>query len=378
MTSFSTPNNNIPPHTFSTDHNKYTKRLHNNNNKDNKNHNNSRNSNSNSNSNNNNNNILLRVSGAGQACAACKYQRRKCAPDCVLAPYFPHDRQCQFLNAHKLFGVSKITKIIRHLDHQQLKDEAMRTIIFQSDVRANDPVGGCYRIIKDLQRHIDYCKAELEIVLHQLAYCRAQAVAAAAAASEQQQQILTTTDQESFNDNNCDIGVVNQADALVNNNNNASSYEHQQPIDHNYHPHDSYYNHPRCDQQAEDDQQYDEIRDGQLDLTDINFPWSLQEQESTSTASTAPNSMMKQLSLNDQCDNMKEPINLEGFSGFGSFQHEQTFDQHSCDTCSFNNGEAIQQRNRLQLKEEGESLQHARRSRSKGAATLFTFTNCTC
>ncbi|CAN4098512.1 unnamed protein product [Withania somnifera] len=312
MTSFTTNNNNnIPihhhqtPHTFITDHNnlnhKYNKRVHNSN---------------------NNKNILLRVSGTGQACAACKYQRRKCAPDCVLAPYFPHDRQRQFLNAHKLFGVSNITKIIRHLD-QPLKDEAMRTIIFQSDVRANDPVGGCYRIITDLQRHIDYFKAELEVVLHQLAYCRAQAVAAS-----EQQQIVTdhhATDQESFNDNNCD-GVVNQADPLVNNN-NASPYE-KQPID-QYHPHDSYYNYPRCDQQQEDDQQYDEIQDGQLDLTDINFSWSLHEQESTSTS--APNSWMKQLSVTDQCDNIKQPI-LEGFSGFGSFEQDQTFDQQSYST----------------------------------------------
>ncbi|XP_062024772.1 LOB domain-containing protein 22 isoform X1 [Rosa rugosa] len=118
--------------------------------------------------------------GNTQACAACKYQRRKCAPDCILAPYFPHDRQRQFLNAHKLFGVSNITKIIKHLDHRD-KEEAMRTIIFQSDVRASDPVGGCYRIIQELQRLIEYNKAELDIVLHQLAICRAQA-------QQQQQQ----------------------------------------------------------------------------------------------------------------------------------------------------------------------------------------------
>ncbi|XP_050383975.1 LOB domain-containing protein 22 [Argentina anserina] len=112
--------------------------------------------------------------GNTQACAACKYQRRKCAPDCILAPYFPHDRQRQFLNAHKLFGVSNITKIIKPLTQHQ-KEEAMRTIIFQSDVRASDPVGGCYRIIHELQRLIEYNKAELDIVLHQLAICRAQA-----------------------------------------------------------------------------------------------------------------------------------------------------------------------------------------------------------
>ncbi|KAJ6389533.1 hypothetical protein OIU77_027791 [Salix suchowensis] len=118
-----------------------------------------------------------------QACAACKYQRRKCAPDCILAPYFPHNRQRQFLNAHKLFGVSNIGKIIKNLNPPE-KDEAMRTIIFQSDVRANDPVGGCYRMIRDLQREIEYSRAELDFVLHQLAIYRAQA------AAQQQTQLI--------------------------------------------------------------------------------------------------------------------------------------------------------------------------------------------
>ncbi|GMI73034.1 LOB domain-containing protein 22 [Hibiscus trionum] len=108
-----------------------------------------------------------------QACAACKYQRRKCAPDCVLAPYFPHHRQRQFQNAHKLFGVSNITKILKPLNPPD-KDIAMHTIVFQSDARANDPVGGCYRIIQELQRQIEYSQAELDLVLHHLAICRTQ------------------------------------------------------------------------------------------------------------------------------------------------------------------------------------------------------------
>uniref|UniRef100_A0A803LD89 LOB domain-containing protein n=1 Tax=Chenopodium quinoa TaxID=63459 RepID=A0A803LD89_CHEQI len=114
-----------------------------------------------------------RISNGTQACAACKYQRRKCASDCALAPYFPHDRQRQFLNAHKLFGVSNITKIIRNLNPPD-KDIAMRTIIYQSDARAKDPVGGCYRIIRDLHHQIAYCKAELDLVLQQLDLCKAQ------------------------------------------------------------------------------------------------------------------------------------------------------------------------------------------------------------
>ncbi|EPS69290.1 hypothetical protein M569_05476, partial [Genlisea aurea] len=113
-------------------------------------------------------------SSTTQACAACKYQRRKCVSDCILAPYFPHDSQRQFLNAHRLFGVSNIIKIVRHLN-PPAKDHAMRTIIYQSDVRAADPVGGCYRIVRELEHRIALAKAELDIVLHQLALCRAAA-----------------------------------------------------------------------------------------------------------------------------------------------------------------------------------------------------------
>lgn len=156
------------------------------------------------NNNNNNyitsNNIISRSNGT-QACAACKYQRRKCAPDCILAPYFPHHRQRQFLNAHKLFGVSNITKIIRYLD-QPDKDQAMRTIIYQSDVRANDPVGGCYRIIRDLQRQIEYTRAELQVVLHQLAICRAQNQS-----HQHHHHMLLALDQPNINNNNHDRGL---------------------------------------------------------------------------------------------------------------------------------------------------------------------------
>ncbi|XP_061371101.1 LOB domain-containing protein 22-like [Gastrolobium bilobum] len=109
-----------------------------------------------------------------QACSACKYQRRKCGPDCILAPYFPHDHQRQFLNAHKLFGVGKIKNIIEPLDTKD-RDIAMNTIIFQSDIRATDPVGGCYRHIQHLQSQIEYYKAELQLVLQHLDFCRAQA-----------------------------------------------------------------------------------------------------------------------------------------------------------------------------------------------------------
>lgn len=112
---------------------------------------------------------------SSQACAACKYQRRKCAPNCSLAPYFPADRQKDFLNAQKLFGVSNIKKILKNVKQNE-KEAATRSIIFQANMRAIHPVGGCCHVIKELESYIQFYKAELDFVLHQIAICRAQAL----------------------------------------------------------------------------------------------------------------------------------------------------------------------------------------------------------
>ncbi|XP_031473086.1 LOB domain-containing protein 22-like [Nymphaea colorata] len=101
------------------------------------------------------------------SCASCKHQRRRCNAYCPLAPYFPHDRLAQFLNVRKLFGVSNVLRIIKDLEPQQ-RDDAMRTIIFEAEVRARDPVRGCLGVIEDLQRQINWSRAELEVTLAHL------------------------------------------------------------------------------------------------------------------------------------------------------------------------------------------------------------------
>ncbi|TVU06220.1 hypothetical protein EJB05_49421, partial [Eragrostis curvula] len=106
-----------------------------------------------------------------QACAACKYQRRKCNADCPLAPYFPADQQRRFLQAHRLFGVSNILKTLRRI-RPDLCADAMATLIYQAEVRAQDPVGGCYRVVLALERQLDALRAELAAVHHHLALCR--------------------------------------------------------------------------------------------------------------------------------------------------------------------------------------------------------------
>ncbi|KAK8692931.1 hypothetical protein V6N13_070534 [Hibiscus sabdariffa] len=109
--------------------------------------------------------------GTTSACAACKYQRRKCIPECLLAPYFPADQTKVFQNAHKLFGVSNIVKILRGLDPSQ-HAEAMRSIKYQANVRDRFPVYGCLGVINHLNYQIQLLEDEFHAVLAQLEMCR--------------------------------------------------------------------------------------------------------------------------------------------------------------------------------------------------------------
>ncbi|KAK6264939.1 hypothetical protein QUC31_013136 [Theobroma cacao] len=105
--------------------------------------------------------------GTASACAACKYQRRKCTPECPLAPYFPAEQARVFQNAHKLFGVSNILKILKNLNPAQ-QAEAMRSIKYQSNVRDQFPVYGCLGVIRQLQYQIQLVEEELHAVHAQL------------------------------------------------------------------------------------------------------------------------------------------------------------------------------------------------------------------
>ncbi|WCJ29599.1 LOB domain-containing protein 22 [Euphorbia peplus] len=114
-----------------------------------------------------------KTSAVSHACAACKYQRRKCKPDCLLAPFFPASSHLDFLAVHKLFGVSNILKTIRSFDSPPDKQAAVKSMIFHAKSRAADPVGGCYRIICQLKNQISFYEKQLlhvrqQVDLHKL------------------------------------------------------------------------------------------------------------------------------------------------------------------------------------------------------------------
>nr|WKV35390.1 lateral organ boundaries domain protein 53 [Ipomoea batatas] len=111
------------------------------------------------------------AAGGGGACAVCKHQRRKCPPDCPLAPHFPAYKQRDFLNVHKLFGVRNLTRALAAIDQRKTHD-FMVSVIYEVNARAADPVGGCLGLIQNLNHQLKYSTLELDMVNQQLAFYR--------------------------------------------------------------------------------------------------------------------------------------------------------------------------------------------------------------
>ncbi|XP_038886742.1 LOB domain-containing protein 22-like [Benincasa hispida] len=123
------------------------------------------------------------------ACAACKFQRRKCSADCPLAPYFPAHRLQDFQNVRKLFGVKNVLKTLADLEPDN-RFKAVECMIFEANCRASDLAGGCYKIIAKLQSEITLLEAQHRAVLRQLRFFRQ----TTAAAISQRGSILSELD----------------------------------------------------------------------------------------------------------------------------------------------------------------------------------------
>ncbi|XP_022996817.1 LOB domain-containing protein 6 [Cucurbita maxima] len=93
-------------------------------------------------------------------CAACKFLRRKCQPECVFAPYFPPDQPQKFANVHKVFGASNVTKLLNEL-HPHQREDAVNSLAYEADMRLRDPVYGCVGVISLLQHQL--CKLQMDL-----------------------------------------------------------------------------------------------------------------------------------------------------------------------------------------------------------------------
>ncbi|KAM0018874.1 putative transcription factor AS2-LOB family [Helianthus debilis subsp. tardiflorus] len=111
----------------------------------------------------------LKGAASNQACAACKHQRKRCTPECALAPHFRPEHPKVFKNAHKLFGVRNILRILEQINPDH-KTEAMQTLIYEANMRDQFPVHGCLNVICDLQYQIRQAEEELYNVLTWLSF----------------------------------------------------------------------------------------------------------------------------------------------------------------------------------------------------------------
>ncbi|OIT35195.1 PREDICTED: LOB domain-containing protein 16 [Nicotiana attenuata] len=109
------------------------------------------------------------ASGTGSPCGACKFLRRKCASDCIFAPYFCSEQgPARFAAIHKVFGASNVSKLLLHVPVAD-RCEAVVTIAYEAQARIKDPVYGCVAHIFALQQQVAYLQAQLMQVKAQAA-----------------------------------------------------------------------------------------------------------------------------------------------------------------------------------------------------------------
>ncbi|KAJ1420929.1 Lateral organ boundary [Sesbania bispinosa] len=112
-----------------------------------------------------------RKQGATSPCAACKLLRRRCAQDCVFAPYFPADEPQKFANVHKVFGASNVNKMLQDLPMHQ-RGDAVSSMVYEANARVRDPVYGCVGAISSLQQQIDVLQTQLALAQAEVVHLR--------------------------------------------------------------------------------------------------------------------------------------------------------------------------------------------------------------
>ncbi|KAK2642068.1 hypothetical protein Ddye_023831 [Dipteronia dyeriana] len=106
------------------------------------------------------------ISKGRYACAACKHQRRKCKLDCVLAPYFPSNRSREFDLVLELYGVGKVTKLLKKIEESH-REEAVRSLLWEAESWYLDPAHGPLGLYTKLHQENETLKIMLKQLQHQ-------------------------------------------------------------------------------------------------------------------------------------------------------------------------------------------------------------------
>ncbi|XP_015877442.4 LOB domain-containing protein 21 [Ziziphus jujuba] len=102
------------------------------------------------------------------SCAACKFLKRRCIPNCIFAPYFRSDEPKKFAKVHKVFGASNVSKILNEVAEEQ-REDAVNSLAYEAEARLRDPVYGCIGAIAMLQRKMVELQNDLALARARLA-----------------------------------------------------------------------------------------------------------------------------------------------------------------------------------------------------------------
>ncbi|XP_057797299.1 LOW QUALITY PROTEIN: LOB domain-containing protein 25-like [Salvia miltiorrhiza] len=94
-------------------------------------------------------------------CAACKFLRLRCLSGCIFAAYFPAEEPTKFVNVHKIFGASNVSKLLNEIPPHQCED-TVKSLAYEAEARLKDPVYGCVGAITILQRQVFTLQQELD------------------------------------------------------------------------------------------------------------------------------------------------------------------------------------------------------------------------
>ncbi|CAK9135808.1 unnamed protein product [Ilex paraguariensis] len=106
---------------------------------------------------------------SSSSCAACKFLKRRCTPNCQFAPYFRADELKKFAKVHKVFGASNVSKILNEVPEEQ-REDTVNSLVYEADVRLRDPVYGCIGAIASLQRKMVELQHDLLVARAHLAH----------------------------------------------------------------------------------------------------------------------------------------------------------------------------------------------------------------
>ncbi|XP_059067428.1 LOB domain-containing protein 1-like [Cryptomeria japonica] len=94
------------------------------------------------------------------ACAACRFQRKKCSAQCLLAPHFPPDDLQRVMIVNQVYGISRVLKLLKDIEPEQRAD-AVNSLVYEASARVEDPVYGCTRATHQLQKRIADLESQL-------------------------------------------------------------------------------------------------------------------------------------------------------------------------------------------------------------------------